>query len=401
MDIRKYCKRTASRTDSTDVATESECNSHEDDDTPGSSKRACTESNRKYNKKWEKSFQWLHYDEDIDGAFCSVRQKWAHPSSTTKGSGGVWVDKPFTNWKKAIEKMKSHNASKLHLDSCQAALLSNQAKAHGTVAQQLQQIDEGQRKKNREALKALVRCAHYLARHHIAHTTNYDDLVGLMVSCGAQPLSDFVEDAVDNATYRSAFAVIGFIEAISVWVEEGLLSRLHQAPYYTLMADECTDVSTLEEMSIFCRWVENGLPVEHFIDIVPLKSTDAETIYTALVDCLKQKSIKLASMVGMGFDGAAPFSGKHTGVQARLKQHAPYAVYVHCHGHRLQLACIQAANATKGIDHVYTTLTTLWKVFHNSPKCAQSLKEVQSVLNLPELKVVKPSDTLALSREMC
>ena len=82
----------------------------------------------------------------------------------------------------------------------------------------------------------------------------------------------------------------------------------------------------------------------------------------------------------MGFDGAAPFSGKHTGMQARLKQHAPYAVYVHCHAHRLQLACIQAANATKGIYHVYTTLKTLWQYFHYSPKSAESLKEIQSVL---------------------
>ena len=56
-----------------------------------------------------------------------------------------------------------------------------------------------------------------------------------------------------------------------------------------------------------------------FIDIV----TDAGMIYAALVECLKQKGITLASVVGMGFDGAAPFSGKHTGVQARLKQHAP------------------------------------------------------------------------------
>ena len=135
------------------------------------------------------------------------------------------------------------------------------------------------------------------------------------MSCGAQPLTDFVDSAAVNATYRSASAVIGFIEAISVWVEESLLCRLQQAPYYTLMVDECTDVATLEEMSIFCRWVEKGFPVEHFIDIVPLKSAKAESIFTALLECLKQKSIKLAPLVGMGFDEAAPFSGKHTGVQ--------------------------------------------------------------------------------------
>ena len=43
----------------------------------------------------------------------------------------------------------------------------------------------------------------------------------------------------------------------------------------------------------------------------------------------------------------------------------------------------------------------LWKFFHYSPKCAQFLKEVQKVLNLPELKVIKPSDTRWLSHERC
>ena len=190
---------------------------------------------------------------------------------------------------------KAHDTSKLHLECCQVTLQADQTKMHGTITKQLQQIEEGQRKKNREAIKALVRCAHYLARHHVAHTTNYDDLIGLMVSCGAQPLASFMENAAINATYRSTTAVIGFIEAISTWVEESLLSRLQQAPYYALMADECTDVATLEEMSIFCRWVENGLPVEHFVDIVPLKSTDAESIFAALIDCLKQKKHQIST----------------------------------------------------------------------------------------------------------
>ena len=47
----------------------------------------------------------------------------------------------------------------------------------------------------------------------LTNTTNYGDLVGLVVSCG-------VENAAINVTYRSTSAVIGFIEAISVWVEE-------------------------------------------------------------------------------------------------------------------------------------------------------------------------------------
>ena len=102
-----------------------------------------------------------------------------------------------------------------------------------------------------------------------------------------------------------------------------------------------------------------------------------------------------------GFDGVATFAGKKSGVQARLKKNAPHAIFVHCHCHKLQLACVQAANSTDEIKHVYTALTTLWKFFHNSPKRYGNLKEIQKVLELPELKIVKPSDTRWLAHENC
>ena len=114
-----------------------------------------------------------------------------------------------------------------------------------------------------------------------------------------------------------------------------------------------------------------------------------ETIYSAIVSCLREKNIQLSKLVGMGFDGAATFSGKRSGVQMRLKTNAPHSLFVHCHCHLLQLACVQAANNTSGIKHAYTTTTSLWKFFHYSPKRAETLKEVQLVLDLPELKVTK------------
>ena len=103
----------------------------------------------------------------------------------------------------------------------------------------------------------------------------------------------------------------------------------------------------------------------------------------------------------MGFDGATTFPGKKTCVQARLKKHAPHAVFVHCHCHLLQLACMHTANSTTGIKHVYTTLTTPWKYFYYSPKRAESLKDIQHVLYLPKMKVIKPSDIHWLSHEWC
>ena len=91
--------------------------------------------------------------------------------------------------------------------------------------------------------------------------TNFDQLVDLIVSCGAEHLRKFLERTGKNASYTSKIAAVEFIEAVGLWAEESLLKRLHQASCFSLMANECTDVTTVEELSISCRWVEGGVPV--------------------------------------------------------------------------------------------------------------------------------------------
>ena len=88
-------------------------------------------------------------------------------------------------------------------------------------------------------------------------------------------------------------------------------------------------------------------------------------------------------------------------MQTRMKVHAAHALYIHCSCHRLQLVSIPAADAVGTVRMMFGTMTNLWKLFHYSPKKAEALKNVQSVLCMPELKVVKPSDTQWLSHERC
>ena len=147
-----------------------------------------------------------------------------------------------------------------------------------------------------------------------------------------------------------------------------------------MLADECTDITTIEELSVVCRWVENGLPVEHFIEIIPLKKADAQTIYVTQVDCLKVKGVQISKLIGMGFDGAATFSGKHKRVQTLLESNSPHSIFVHCYCHLLQLACVQAANSTPGIKHVYSTLTTLLLACVQTANSTPGIKHVHITL---------------------
>ena len=70
----------------------------------------------------------------------------------------------------------------------------------------------------------------------------------LVVACGASDLQRFLHSEVrKNAKYTSTTAVSDFI---AQWVEDGLLRSLKQSPYFTLMGDECTDVTSMEELSL-------------------------------------------------------------------------------------------------------------------------------------------------------
>ena len=191
--------------------------------------RTTSTSGRKYKKRWEKDFPWLEYDTDCEGAFCKLCKTSGQSLERTK---------PFTNWKKAVEKVKAHTKSDAHIAASQAAL-SHQASLHaGSVIQQLQNVAEQKQMMNRAAVKSFLRCAHFLARQHILHTTNFEKLVELVVFCGGADLKSFLDRTGGNAMYTSHIAVVEFMEALGTWVEEFLLKRLHQASCFSIMADE-------------------------------------------------------------------------------------------------------------------------------------------------------------------
>ena len=60
-----------------------------------------------------------------------------------------------------------------------------------------------------------------------------------------------------------------------------------------------------------CKWVVNGYAEEHFMTTLHIKSLDAEAITAAITAYLEAKSSSYRKLIGQGYDGASPFSGKH------------------------------------------------------------------------------------------
>ena len=68
--------------------------------------------------------------------------------------------------KEVTQKMKLLSKSEVHLLSCQLDMEADRARKD----QPASNFGEQERLQNRKAIKALIRCTHFLAHQHIAHT---------------------------------------------------------------------------------------------------------------------------------------------------------------------------------------------------------------------------------------
>ena len=107
-----------------------------------------------------------------------------------------------------------------------------------------------------------------------------------------------------NATYLSKATSADLIECIAHHIHNSLLGGLKASPFYSIMADESTDISSKEELSVCGRWIKNGKAVEHFLGIVHAKEITAKALTRYLLDFLQEHGIPIQKLRGLGFDGA-------------------------------------------------------------------------------------------------
>lgn len=82
---------------------------------------------------------------------------------------------------------------------------------------------------------------------------------------------------------------------------------------------------------------------EDFITFAECDATTGESLSDAFLKNLRLAGVDVDKMRGQGYDGASNMSGKFRGVQARIRQSLPKAVYTHCKAHCLNLAIVHAS----------------------------------------------------------
>ena len=69
------------------------------------------------------------------------------------------------------------------------------------------------------------------------------------------------------------------------------------------------------------------------------------------------------NLVGQAYDGAAVMSGKHSGVQARIREQAQFGFYIHCSAHCLNLVLVDVVKSVPKTEEFFSLLQSLYILY--------------------------------------
>ncbi|XP_006824225.1 zinc finger protein 862-like [Saccoglossus kowalevskii] len=343
-----------------------------------------------FDKLWLTSFEWLRQTPDEKGMLCFMCGK--HGVRARNGSD-VWIKTPCT----ALEKQSivRHVKSDMHK---LAELKEKKAKLSdvngGIIAAMDRHINM-----ERQSFISALRCMYWICKNEVAHTTKFRPLLDLVKSFGGSCLEHLNKGG--NANYMSERIIQEMVDVLAQVIERRIYSDIRESPFYSLMVDETTDISILKQLIMYAKYTDKeGNAKTSFVHISDIFDGKAETIETAIVNfCEKNMFLLNSKMAALGSDGASVMVGKRTGVATRLKERNPILINVHCVAHRLALASSQAMDKIKYLHRISTTLQQLYYFYQNSSVRMSGLKEIESVLNEPQIKLKEAKSVRWLSHQ--
>lgn len=89
-------------------------------------------------------------------------------------------------------------------------------------------------------------------------------------------------------------------------------------------------------MSICVRYIVDLDVYERFLCFVDVsKGQTSNHIVYALFECFEKQKLTMSKIkiIAQSYDGASVMSGHFNGVQSKIKEHYPYALYTHIEWH--------------------------------------------------------------------
>lgn len=343
---------------------------------------------RDFRKEWFAKYPWLGFYVESKTARCYPCEKY------------LKKEFQFQNWKKEKRLTKHSCSKKNHREAMSLWLRDKKAeREQRKVKSVIDLLDENHAeivRSNREYLKVIIETLLFTAQQNIAQRSHVESRTNL-------------ED--DSDTNRGNFLELIHLRAKDIpWLKEKLKSQMerHRAwlspeiqneiiniiadfvfkeiceeilgvDYVSVILDETSDISRIEQVAICISYVFKGVKKETFVGFYDTKSTEGITLYQLLLEALSKLGLDPAKIVGECFDGASNVrEGKEKGLATRMKECSPLAIYVHCYGHRLNLALNDVMTEIEILRKTLGAIQALYNFIEASPKRHAIYQDVET-----------------------
>ncbi|KAH9781335.1 TTF-type domain-containing protein [Citrus sinensis] len=345
---------------------------------------------RRFQYHWFKKFPWLEYSEVKDSAFCfPCFLFYEIPSNNPK-----FVIEGFSSWKRVDNGKK---CPFLQHEGGPSSHHNKNMQSWGCLRNPIQHIDRlinaqtsQQLLENRLRLKTSIIAVKWLAKQACAfrghdesvnsrNRGNFIELIKHSAEYSKEIAQVVLENAPSYAKYTSSDIQKELLNILANKVRNKIHRELGDGKF-CILVDEALDESDKEQMAIILRYVDcDGYIRERFFEVVNVMETTAVTLKKEICNVLARYDLLVENIRGQGYDGASNMRGAWNGLQALFLKDCPYAYYIHCFAHQLQLALVAASNDVPDVWLFFSTLGSIVNVLTSSAKRLSELKSVWEV----------------------
>jgi hypothetical protein len=190
---------------------------------------------------------------------------------------------------------------------------------------------------------------------------------------------DYAVSNPRSVSYLSHETQNEFIELMGNAVRQHIIDEIRQAKYFSMMFDTTPDLAHREQMSEVIRYVhihETNVEIkESFIDFFEIHEKTSEALATEILSKLDADGLRVEDCRGQTYDNAAVMAGRRTGVQTRIREKNPRALYVPCDSHSLNLVGVHAAHVDPVMVTFFGTIERIFTFFASSTHRWEVMKQ--------------------------